>query len=95
MVNISQNPFNNDDLFEFPCEFPIKILGKAAEDFELLVVELVRRHCHDLKKSAVTMRSSKGGKYVSVTVIITAQSRAHLDALYMDLSSHERVKMVL
>ncbi|MEN8215435.1 MAG: DUF493 domain-containing protein [Pseudomonadota bacterium] len=86
---------NDDDLFEFPCEFPLKVMGKATEDFDLLIVEIVRRHCHDFKDGAVRMRSSKSGKYLSVTVTITAQSRAQLDALYTDLSRHEQVMMVL
>lgn len=84
-----------NDLLEFPSEFSLKVIGKAAEDFEIIIVEIVRRHCHALKKNAVTMRTSKGGKYMSLTVTITALSRAQLDALYTELSSHERVMMVL
>ncbi|KHD11093.1 lipoate regulatory protein YbeD [Candidatus Thiomargarita nelsonii] len=81
------------DLFDFPCEFSLKVMGKSADDFEVLIVKIVRRHCQDL--GAVTTRSSKGGKYMSVTVAITAQSRIQLDALYTELSGHERVVMVL
>jgi len=68
-------------------------MGKAAEDFEFLIVEIVRRHCQDL--GAVTTRNSKGGKYMSVTIVMTAQSRTQLDALYTELTGHERVTMVL
>ncbi len=81
------------DLFDFPCKFALKVMGKSAEDFELLIVDIVRCHCQDL--GAVTTRSSKGGKYMSVTVVMTAQSRTQLDALYTELSGHERVLMVL
>lgn len=88
----------NDDeieLLKFPCDFSIKVMGKATENFDLLVVEIVRRHCKDLKEGAVTIRSSSGGKYLSVTVSFIAQSRTQLDALYIELSGHERVMMVL
>lgn len=82
-------------LLEFPCDFPIKAMGRAGEDFDSLVVGLVRRHSPDLREGAVKTRLSQGGKYISVTVTIQARSRAQLDAIYMDLTAHERVLMAL
>jgi len=84
---------NDVDLLKFPCDFSIKVMGKATKNFEHLVVEIVRRH--NLKENAVTLRSSSGGKYLSVTVSFIAQSRKQLDALYTEMSGHERVTMVL
>jgi len=84
-----------DEIFNFPCEFPIKVMGLAQDDFDILVVSIVRQHCQDLMENAVKMRASQGGKYVSVTVTIIAHSRAQLDALYSELNRHERVLMTL
>jgi len=84
---------NNDELF--PCEFPIKVMGMVSADFDLLVVEIVRRHCQDLTEGCVKKRTSSGGKYMSVTVTFTAESRSQLDALYAELNQHEKIKMVL
>lgn len=84
---------NNEELF--PCEFPIKVMGIVSEDFDMLVVEIVRRHCQDLTEACVQTRMSSGGKYMSVTVTFTAKSRAQLDALYAELNQHEQIKMVL
>jgi putative lipoic acid-binding regulatory protein len=84
---------NNEELF--PCEFPIKVMGIVSEDFDMLVVEIVRRHCQDLTEGCVKTRMSSGGKYMSVTVTFTAESRAQLDALYAELNQHEQIKMVL
>lgn len=86
---------NNDELFNFPCQFPIKVMGLAQEDFDVLVVSIIRRHCQDLTENAVQTRTSQGGKYLSVTVTFTAQNRMQLDALYTELSQHERILMVL
>lgn len=87
---------NNDELFNFPCDFPIKVMGLADQDFDLLVVEIVRRHCRDeLREGAVSLRKSSGGKYIAVTVTIIAHNREQLDALYQELSNHQRVTMVL
>lgn len=87
---------NNDALFNFPCDFPLKIMGETQQDFDALVVEIVRRHClDDLPENAVTSRLSRNGKYTSVSVTIRAHSRAQLDALYTELSGHAQIKMVL
>ena len=84
-----------DTLLEFPCNFPIKAMGKAAPDFDTLVVEIVRRHVPDLRESAVSTRPSRGGKWLAVTVTIQAGNKAQLDAIYQDLTDHERIVMAL
>jgi len=85
----------DESLFDFPCDFPIKAMGKAADDFDSLVVSLVRKHSPDLREGAVRTRMSQGGKYMSVTVTIQAQSRAQLDAIYIELTAHNRVLMAI
>lgn len=84
-----------DTLLEFPCDFSIKSMGMANNGFDQVVVEIVRRHVPELSEGAVTMRNSKGGKYVSVTVTLTAQSKAQLDAIYQDLTDSPHVIMSL
>ena len=80
---------------EFPCQFPIKVMGLAEENFDLLVVEIVRRHAPDLSEGAVKSRHSSAGKYISITVTVTAQSRQQLDNIYLELTAHEKVIMAL
>ena len=82
-------------LLEFPCEFPIKAVGKHADDFEDHIYKLIQAHVPELERSAVTTRDSRGGKYLAVTVHITAHSQAHLDAIYGDLSNDDAVLMAL
>ncbi|RLJ17022.1 DUF493 domain-containing protein [bacterium endosymbiont of Escarpia laminata] len=84
-----------ETLLEFPCDFSIKAMGRAEPGFDLLVVEMIRNHVPDLHEDAVKSRSSKGGKWVSVTVTIQASSKAQLDAIYLDLTAHEKVVMAL
>lgn len=82
-------------LLKFPCDFSIKAMGKAEPDFDLLVYELVRRHAPNIHEGAVRSRPSKGGKWVSVTITLEAQSKEQLDAIYMDLTAHEKIVMAL
>lgn len=75
----------------FPCEFPIKAMGKACPELESAVLEIMHRHVPDLGEGAVKTRESSKGNYVSITVTITARSREQLDAIYMELSSCEYI----
>ncbi|MCU7798072.1 MAG: DUF493 domain-containing protein [Candidatus Thiodiazotropha sp. (ex Semelilucina semeliformis)] len=84
-----------ESLLQFPCDFPIKVMGKAEPGFDALIVELVRKHAPDLHEGAVSSRSSKGGKWVSVTVTLRAESKSQIDAIYLDLTAHEKVVMAL
>ena len=86
---------DDDSLLQFPCAFPIKAMGLADADFDALVVQIIQRHVGDLAEGAVRSKLSRGGKYMSVTVTITARSRNQLDAIYRDLSGHQRVVMAL
>lgn len=86
---------NDDTLFEFPCEFPIKIMGKASDSFEIEVAQIIRKHVADLGESAIKRRESTRANYAALTVTITATSRKQLDAIYMDLTASEHVIMAL
>ena len=79
----------------FPTEFPIKIMGLNHLEFEPAVVAIVRAHAPDLDDTLVEVRQSREGKYLSLTVTVNAQSRAQLDAIYLELTRHPLVKVVL
>jgi hypothetical protein len=81
--------------FAFPCDFPIQAMGLAEADFDSLVVSLVRKHSPDIHEGAVRTRLSRGGRFMSVTVTIQAQSRSQLDDIYLELTSNKRVIMAL
>jgi uncharacterized protein len=85
---------SDETLLEFPCPFAIKAMGKSDFEFDLLVVEIVRRHVPD-HEQAVTTRPSKDGNYLAVTVLIQASSKQQLDAIYQDLTDHPLVLMAL
>ena len=82
-------------LIEYPCDFPIKVMGKTQAGFAQTVLAIVQSHAPDFDASTMEMKSSKGGKYLSVTCTIRATSRGQLDALYQQLCDHPMVVMVL
>jgi putative lipoic acid-binding regulatory protein len=84
-----------DTLLEFPCEFPLKIMGKAEDTLAQVVLEIVTLHAPDFDGTTMEMRASSGGNYVSLTCTVVARSKPQLDALYTDLSGHPLIKVVL
>ena len=84
-----------DELFNFPCDFPIKIMGRCDCDLEILVVEVINRHVSDLSENAVATRPSGKGNFISVTVTVEATSREQLDNIYRELTAREEVLMAL
>jgi putative lipoic acid-binding regulatory protein len=89
------NEASRPSLLEFPCDFPIKIVGHSAELFELSVLDIIRRHVPDMRENAITSRASSGGRYTSLTITIRATSQEQLDAIYMELSASSHVLMAL
>jgi putative lipoic acid-binding regulatory protein len=82
-------------LIEYPCDFPIKIMGKAEQGFTQTALAIVRYHAPDFDAATMSVRASKNGTYLSVTCTIRATSRAQLDALYQALSDHPAIAVVL
>ena len=82
-------------LLEFPCDFPLKIMGAADARFAQAIVEVVLKHAPDFDPASVEMRPSKAGNYLSLTCTVRATSQAQLDALYLELTAHPMVKVVL
>jgi len=91
-ANDAENP---DTLLEFPCEFPVKIMGERRDDFAQIMVAIVLRHAPDFIAESVEMRASSGGKYISITCTIRATSKPQLDNLYRELTAHPMVKVAL
>ena len=79
----------------FPCDFPIKVMGRKQPRFVQAVTGIVRKHAPDFDAATVEMRPSRQGKYLSVTCVVRATSRQQLDALYQELCDHPAVVMVL
>ena len=88
-------PENDAPVLAFPCEFPIKIMGKTQAGFAQAVIAVVTRHAPDFDAATLGMRPSREGKYLSLTCNIRAVSREQLDDLYRELCDHPMVTMVL
>lgn len=86
---------SDDTVLEFPCEFPIKMMGRDSEEFRATARGIVEKHVGAVADDAVQASLSRNGRFVSVTVTITATSKQQLDDIYQDVTAHEDVLMAL
>ena len=84
-----------ESLIEYPCAFPIKVMGVRTEGLVHAITTVAHHFDPTFDASTVELRESKGGKYLGVTITVTATSREQLDELYRTLSTHPMVKVVL
>ncbi len=82
-------------LIEYPCHFPIKVMGAQVEGFELAVAYVARQFDPDFDENTMEKRPSKGGRYLGLTISVYVTHREQLDELYRTLTSHPMVKIVL
>ena len=82
-------------LIQYPSAFPIKVMGAKVEGFVEAVVDVACRFDPGFDAATVERRESSGGRYLGVTITVTATSREQLDELYRTLSTHPMVKVVL
>ncbi len=91
----SDNSQQQGEGLTFPCEYPVKAMGPAGTEFAQVVVDIVAQHISGIGADQVRSRDSKGGKYQSVTVTVTIESRQQLETIYMALRQDRRVLWTL
>ncbi|WP_416650776.1 YbeD family protein [Candidatus Pseudothioglobus sp. Uisw_086] len=95
MGKISFVSKNNDDIFKFPCDYPIKIFGLNQPDLKQTICAIVESHIGRLHDNQITTKKSSKGKYVSITIRIIATSRKQLDAINNELQASPLVSYLL
>jgi len=86
---------SDETLLVFPCEFPVKIMGRHTPEFAATARTLVENHTGPISDAMIKSALSKNGRFVSITVTISAQSQQQLDDIYQDVSAHADVLMAL
>lgn len=95
MAEKQKMPQSALNLIEYPSRFPLKVFGNRSEQFEDIVLELVKARSPQSEHFEVSRRASSGGKYTALTVTFTAYSRKQLENIYRDLYECEHVTMSL
>ena len=94
--NLPVEPENpQETLIEFPCDFPIKVMGETHADFSKEMIKAIQSVIASFDASQIEMRGSSGGKYISLTCTVYVSSKLQLDDVYRALTAHPMVKFVL
>ena len=84
-----------ESLIEYPCDFPIKVMGPRVDGFADAMVKIAQEFDPSFDPATLEMRPSKAGNYLSLTLTIRATSRVQLDNIYRALTGHPMVKVAL
>ena len=88
-------PVARETLLEFPCVFPLKVIGRNVAGFEGEVLTIIQKHVPGAQRENVIRRPSTGNKYLALTVTFVADNQMQLDELYLELNRHELVLVTL
>jgi putative lipoic acid-binding regulatory protein len=93
MTDNTQTP--SESLLKFPCEFTIKVFGAPSTEFEPTILAIIKKHANTTINPIVKARPSENGKYVALSITITAESKEQMDHIYQDLTACPLVLMAL
>ncbi|WED44333.1 YbeD family protein [Legionella cardiaca] len=82
-------------LIEFPCDFPVKIIGKNSPDFLKEILAIILKHFPETPEESINCQESQQGNYLAITAVLYVHGQITLDALYIELTQHPDIKMVL
>jgi uncharacterized protein len=86
---------SQQSLLQFPCDFPLKVMGRHSDEFRSIALGIVHKHVAYADVVSIEERPSKDSKYLGITYNLRASSKAQLDALYLELTTCEKVLVVL
>ena len=95
LTKVTKPTKDDAPLIEFPCDYPIKVLGSADPELHQHVLQVMDTHAPGFDRSKIAIRDSSKGKWQSITVVITATGKPQLEEIFADLKTSPRVKMVL
>jgi len=76
---------------DYPCRWTYKVIGSVEGDVRGAVAEVLGDCDHTLSLS----NNSRSGRYLSFKVALTVHSEAQQVGLYLALSQHRAIKIVL
>jgi len=92
---VSTQKTSSETLIEFPCMFPIKVMGEVHDEFTSTVIKIIKQKNKDFDPSTIEMKGSSEGRYISLTCFVYVTSKPELDDIYRLLSTHPMIKVVL
>ncbi|ESK40488.1 YbeD family protein [Acinetobacter nectaris] len=84
-----------EDLWVFPMDYPIKLIGEASDELHTAVVEILVKHFPNFEEETLAVQPSRTGKYHSITAQLRFDELEQVHALYADLAACPLIKTAL
>ena len=84
-----------EDLWIFPMDYPIKLIGDAGEELKFAVVEILVKHFPEFEEATLAVQPSRTGKYHSITAQLRFEELEQVHQLYADLAACPLIKTAL
>ena len=84
-----------EDLWVFPMDYPIKLIGNAGDDLHNAVAEILIKHFPDFDVESIQVQPSRTGKYHSLTAQLRFEELEQVHALYADLAACPLIRTAL
>lgn len=84
-----------EPLLQFPCDYPIKVVGRTSDTLRARIDAIVSTHVPDLNPSLTTERPSANGNFLAISYAVVAVSAAQVEALVTDLKAAPDVLIVI
>lgn len=85
----------NEHLWEFPMDYPLKIMGEAQHPMRDIVADILSRHVDNFDAATLSEKPSSAGKYVSVSAMLRIERKEQINNLYAELAACAQIRMVL
>ncbi len=95
MTDRRHTGIQNEALWEFPMDYPVKVLGEAQHPMAQIVAEILQRHAPGFDPATLAMKPSSGGKYISITASVHVTHKEQINGMYADFAATPEIKMVL
>ncbi|MEM6709186.1 MAG: DUF493 domain-containing protein [Pseudomonadota bacterium] len=90
------DPSKDPPKIEFPCDYPIKVFLENEDEGAVAdVYTILHRHAPEFDGTDTSIRESRNGRFLSLSIEIVATGEEQLRALHTDLMALSAVRLVL
>ncbi len=86
----------NDNIFNFPAKYHIKIIAKIHKELESIIINVIKKYTTEqITQNKVNKKFSKNNNYVSYTIALNIINKEQIDNINKSLQAHPLISYVL
>lgn len=86
----------NEELWDFPCQYDLKVMGRAKHPMADIVADIVERYIESFdRQQHLSSRASRNGNFIAITASFTLTHKDQVEGIYRELSLREEIELTL